>query len=183
MIRRPPRSTLFPYTTLFRSNAGDRTFQDLQEGLLHALAGDVAGYGGVVALASDLVDLVYVDDAGLGLLHVEVGGLYELEEDVLDVLADVSGLGKGGGVRNGEGDVEDPGERLGEQRLAAARRPHEEDVGLLKLGAIGGVGAHANALVVVVDSHRKDLLGLFLADDVLVKDAVDLTWFGEVVLF
>src|SRR5256714_291639 len=25
MIRRPPRSTLFPYTTLFRSNAGSRT--------------------------------------------------------------------------------------------------------------------------------------------------------------
>src|SRR5258706_939843 len=24
MIRRPPRSTLFPYTTLFRSEAGDR---------------------------------------------------------------------------------------------------------------------------------------------------------------
>src|SRR5437868_12643211 len=24
MIRRPPRSTLFPYTTLFRSSAGDR---------------------------------------------------------------------------------------------------------------------------------------------------------------
>src|SRR5689334_23723469 len=24
MIRRPPRSTLFPYTTLFRSDAGDR---------------------------------------------------------------------------------------------------------------------------------------------------------------
>src|SRR3712207_7050367 len=25
MIRRPPRSTLFPYTTLFRSDGGDRT--------------------------------------------------------------------------------------------------------------------------------------------------------------
>src|SRR3712207_7789640 len=25
MIRRPPRSTLFPYTTLFRSSAGDTT--------------------------------------------------------------------------------------------------------------------------------------------------------------
>src|SRR2546422_5421944 len=25
MIRRPPRSTLFPYTTLFRSHAGGRT--------------------------------------------------------------------------------------------------------------------------------------------------------------
>src|SRR5258706_5790821 len=27
MIRRPPRSTLFPYTTLFRSLSGARTFQ------------------------------------------------------------------------------------------------------------------------------------------------------------
>src|SRR2546422_9085735 len=26
MIRRPPRSTLFPYTTLFRSTAADRLF-------------------------------------------------------------------------------------------------------------------------------------------------------------
>src|SRR2546426_5558714 len=28
MIRRPPRSTLFPYTTLFRSTAGAETFYD-----------------------------------------------------------------------------------------------------------------------------------------------------------
>src|SRR5256885_8079331 len=28
MIRRPPRSTLFPYTTLFRSDAGDTYFYD-----------------------------------------------------------------------------------------------------------------------------------------------------------
>src|SRR2546422_1577694 len=33
MIRRPPRSTLFPYTTLFRSQAdgGDRTIRDTRE--------------------------------------------------------------------------------------------------------------------------------------------------------
>src|SRR3712207_9374552 len=29
MIRRPPRSTLFPYTTLFRSKAYDGRFKDL----------------------------------------------------------------------------------------------------------------------------------------------------------
>src|SRR2546422_8430799 len=29
MIRRPPRSTLFPYTTLFRSGAGQRRAGDL----------------------------------------------------------------------------------------------------------------------------------------------------------
>src|SRR5258708_17495224 len=36
MIRRPPRSTLFPYTTLFRSNGNSdawRSMTDLQESL------------------------------------------------------------------------------------------------------------------------------------------------------
>src|SRR2546426_8164808 len=36
MIRRPPRSTLFPYTTLFRSSGGPEA---------HALAGAAAGMG------------------------------------------------------------------------------------------------------------------------------------------
>src|SRR2546422_4584144 len=31
MIRRPPRSTLFPYTTLFRSNPGSHTLQLVTE--------------------------------------------------------------------------------------------------------------------------------------------------------
>ena len=38
----------------------------------------------------DLVDLVDVDDPGLGLLDVEVGCLDQLEQDVLDVFADVA---------------------------------------------------------------------------------------------
>src|SRR5438132_2551324 len=33
MIRRPPRSTLFPYTTLFRSNSGIRDFRLSQRSL------------------------------------------------------------------------------------------------------------------------------------------------------
>src|SRR2546430_14459749 len=44
MIRRPPRSTLFPYTTLFRSQAREALEDtELEEGgerLLHALAGE-----------------------------------------------------------------------------------------------------------------------------------------------
>src|SRR3712207_8743591 len=39
MIRRPPRSTLFPYTTLFRSDvelARDVTERDVHRSLLHA---------------------------------------------------------------------------------------------------------------------------------------------------
>src|SRR5258708_15715178 len=36
MIRRPPRSTLFPYTTLFRSDIDEAVFRDL--GAVHGVA-------------------------------------------------------------------------------------------------------------------------------------------------
>src|SRR2546427_3042432 len=59
MIRRPPRSTLFPYTTLFRSqgvHAAER-FDDL---LLHPLRGLHANAGGLTGLR----DVVRVTKAG-----------------------------------------------------------------------------------------------------------------------
>src|SRR3712207_8052389 len=48
MIRRPPRSTLFPYTTLFRSR------EELADGVEGSIHGPVAMAGGVPALAVDL---------------------------------------------------------------------------------------------------------------------------------
>src|SRR5262249_22348148 len=51
-----------------RRNGGDRPLEDLQQRLLDALARDVARDRRVVRLARDLVDLVDVDDPGLGLL-------------------------------------------------------------------------------------------------------------------
>ncbi len=114
-------------------HVGDRALQDLQQRLLHALAADVAGDREVLRRAADLVDLVDVDDAVLGALAVEVRGLQELEEDVLDVLADVARLGQGGGVGDGEGHVEDARQGPGEQRLAAAGGADEQDVRLLEL--------------------------------------------------
>src|SRR6266540_7529545 len=41
MIRRPPRSTLFPYTTLFRSGDGAHTFLDVAADHDPAVASDV----------------------------------------------------------------------------------------------------------------------------------------------
>src|ERR671910_2848515 len=105
--------------TLGRHRGGG-ALEDLQQRLLDALAGHVARDRRVVRLAGDLVDLVDVDDPRLGLLDVVIGGLDELEEDVLDVLADVARLGQRRGVGDGERDVEHLGEGLREQRLAAA---------------------------------------------------------------
>ena len=118
---------------------------------------------------------------GLGLLDVVVGGLDQLEQDVLDVLTDVAGLGQGGGVGDGEGHVEHAGQGLGQQRLAAAGGADQHDVGLgqLDLGVVAAAELHA--LVVVVDRHRQDLLGLVLADDVVVEEVVDLAGLGQLV--
>src|SRR3712207_9332251 len=68
MIRRPPRSTLFPYTTLFRSVHAVHEREELgDEGRLEALAHHVAGGG-------EGVYLVEEDDRGrLGLRLVEDG--------------------------------------------------------------------------------------------------------------
>ena len=58
-----------------RRDIGDSPLHEFQERLLHALAGHVARNGHVFALARDFVDFVDVDDAALGALDVEVGGL------------------------------------------------------------------------------------------------------------
>src|SRR2546427_5903905 len=51
MIRRPPRSTLFPYTTLFRSAAVRRAFQDhhlaARNGPVRALARTFKRHDGI----------------------------------------------------------------------------------------------------------------------------------------
>ena len=163
-----------------RRHRGGGALEDLQQRLLDALAGDVARDRRVVGLARDLVDLVDVDDPGLGLLDVVVGGLDQLQQDVLDVLADVAGLGQRGRVGDRERHVEDLRQRLREQRLAAAGRAEQQDVRLLQLDVVLVGLHHLDALVVVVDGDRQRPLGLLLADDVLVQDVVDLARLGEV---
>ena len=148
--------------------------------LLDALAGDVARDRRVVGLARDLVDLVDVDDPRFGLLDVVVGGLDQLQQDVLDVLADIARLGQRGRVGDRERHVEDPRERLREQRLAAAGRAEQQDVRLLQLDVRVAGHHHLHALVVVVDGDRQRALGGVLADDVLVEHVVDLARLGQV---
>src|ERR1700694_5415624 len=70
-----------------RWNVGDVALQDLEQRLLHAFSRHVTRDRRVVRLARDLVDLVDVDDPALSAADVEVGGLYQPEQDVLHVLA------------------------------------------------------------------------------------------------
>ena len=157
---------------------------DLQQGLLHPFPGDVPGDGGAVALPGDLVHFVDIDDAPGGLLHVVVRRLEEVQDDVFHVLAHVARLGEGGGVGDGEGHVQDPGQGLRQQRFPGTGGADEQDVALLKLHAVQ-VHPAADALVMVVYRHRQDHFGPFLPDDVFVYLLFDAGWirYGQPGLF
>src|SRR3712207_1840105 len=93
MIRRPPRSTLFPYTTLFRSPAvgavfapdavadsvGVGTFEYGRVGLLYGL--EVVGVEELVGVASDEVRGVVAEQGAAGGRGVGVDTLWRVLRD------------------------------------------------------------------------------------------------------
>ena len=105
-----------------RRDIAGAAFENFQQRLLHAFAGNVARDGDVVGLAADLVDLVDVNDADLGALHVVIGVLQQAQDDVLHVLADVAGFGQRGRIGDAKRHIENLRQGLGEQRLAGAGR-------------------------------------------------------------
>ena len=160
-----------------RGDVCHRALENLQQRLLHALARDVAGDGRVLALAGDFVDLVDIDDAVLGQLHVEICRLQQAQQDILDVVADIAGLGEGRRVGDGERHLQHAGERLGKEGLARAGRPDHKDVALLELHILPT--AEVDPLVVVVDRHGQGNFCLLLSDDVLIQHRLDLLRGGQ----
>src|SRR3989441_8360829 len=64
MIRRPPRSTLFPYTTLFRSTAADREGRDALEASVYREVRDVGDWPVIAPLLNSFASQEFGDDYG-----------------------------------------------------------------------------------------------------------------------
>src|SRR3712207_7423583 len=97
MIRRPPRSTLFPYTTLFRSVG--RLGDGLGRLLEHLLEGVLDGVHRALGAEDDLAD----------------GGL---ATQLLDDLGTADGEGLDGGDRLGAGGAHQAGHRRSEEHTS-----------------------------------------------------------------
>ncbi len=161
-----------------RRHVGDGAFQNLQQRLLHAFTGNVAGDRGVFVLLGDLVDFVDIDDALLRFLHVAVGGLQQFQNNVLDVFADVARFGERGGIHDGEGHIEHARQRLREESLAGSGRTDQKNIGFAEFD-VAGLLVQKDALVVVVNRDGEFLLGAVLADDVAIEELLDLRRAGK----
>ena len=99
-------------TTTLRRNRGDRAFDQLQQRLLHTFTRDIASDRRVVRLARNLIDFIDIDDTHLGLFYIVIALLQQLLDDILNVFAHVPGFSQRGSVRDGEGNIQQPGQRL-----------------------------------------------------------------------
>src|SRR5437868_324893 len=111
-------------------NVSDGALQDLEQSLLYTFARNIAGDGGVLVFATDLVYFIDVDDAGLSASYVAFGSLQQLKDDVLYVFADVTRFREGSCIHDGERNIQHAGQGLRQQRLARAGGADQHDVRL-----------------------------------------------------
>ena len=96
-----------------------RAFKKLQQSLLNTLATYVPCDGGIVALATYLVDFVDEHYAALSTVHIIVGGLQKACKQAFYILAHISGLRQNRSVHNSERHVEQTGNSFGKQSLTS----------------------------------------------------------------
>mmetsp|Transcript_14655 Transcript_14655/g.41790 ORF Transcript_14655/g.41790 Transcript_14655/m.41790 type:complete len:268 (+) Transcript_14655:1325-2128(+) len=117
-------------------NVHDRTLEHPQQRLLNALATHIAGDAHRVRLAGDFINFVNIHDSVLGSRRIIPRCLIQLVQNTLHILSDVPRLGQRRGIRHRERDVHQPRQGLCQQRLAATRRPKDQDVGFFNLDTI-----------------------------------------------
>ena len=171
---------------LWRNVAG-AALENFQQRLLHAFTGDVARDADVVGLASDLIDLVDVNDADLGALHVVIRVLQQPQNNVLDVFADVAGFSQRRRIRDTKWNIENLRERFSQQRFSRTGRSDQQNVALLDFDFRQRVrlkhrrcvcgrrrAGLQDALEMVVNCDRQRFLGDILTDYVLVERSADI---------
>lgn len=140
-------------------------------------AADISCYRRILRLSRYLIDLIDIDYAALGALYVVVRSLDYSEQDVFNILADITGFGERGRVRYGERNIEYLREGLRKHRLAHTRGSEKNDIALLDLNI--AVLRAVYSLIVVIDRDAQRFLRLVLTYNILVELLFDLMGLGE----
>ena len=156
------------FTATLRWNGCNRTFDQLQQRLLHALTRYVTGDGRVVRFTGDLVDLIDVNNPALRFLYIVIAFLQQFLDDVFYVLTHITGFGQGGGIGHCERNIQQTRQRFSQQRFTGAGWADQQNITFTQFYAIAGITV-TQAFVVVVYRHGEHFFRLLLTDDIVVK--------------
>ena len=156
-----------------RRNRSYGPFHDFQQCLLHTFTRHIAGDGGIIRFARDLVDFIDIHNSALRPLDIIIGGLQQFQNDVFDVFTHIARFGQRGGISHRERHIKNARQSLGQQCLTRAGRADQQDVGFSKLDVIM-LGGMAKSFVMVVNRHRQHFLGMFLTNDIVIKHFANL---------
>src|SRR5579875_2642546 len=152
-----------------RRHVSNRSFEDFQQRLLNAFTRNVSRDRWILVLAADFIDLIYIDDSGLGALHIPVRILKQSQDNVFYIFAHIPGFGQGGRVYDGERHVENAGQRLRQQRFSGTGGADKKNVRFRQLDFTAALLVHLDPLVVVVDGDGQFLFGRVLPDYILIQ--------------
>ena len=162
-------------TATLRRDRCNRTFQELQEALLHAFTAHVTRDGGVSGLPCNLIDFVDKDNAAFSLRHIVIGSLQKAHDNAIDVFAHITSFGQDRRIGNRERHVQETGHRLRQERLTRTGRADQEQVRLFDIDIVLGLVRLliAQAFVMVVNRHRERHLCTVLSNDKIVQVRLD----------
>src|SRR6266481_2065094 len=113
-----------------RRDARHRSFNNLQQGLLYPFTRNVPGNRWVVRFPRDFIDLVDVNDPPLRFFNVVIGSLEKAQNNILNILSNVSCFRKAGSIGDSERNLKKTSQSLGQKGFPGSRRPKEKDVAL-----------------------------------------------------
>ena len=154
-----------------RRNRGNRALEYFKESLLHTFSGDISGDRYIFALFGDFVNFIDVNNAVFGTFHIFSRCLNQFEQDVLNILTDITGLCERGCIRNRKGHIQNLCERLRNVGLTRTGRAEHQNIALLNFDL--GVRIGHDALIVIVDRDREHTLRALLAYDIVVQKGLD----------
>ena len=151
----------------------------LQQGRLHPASADIASSD--IRGTRDLVDLVEVNDAVLGELDVAIGLAHELAHEIINIAADITGLGEFRRIGLHERHADEFGDVFDEVGFPDTGGTDDDDILLRELNPlcldriglsepleVGGV------VVVITHSDGEGLFRFVLPDHVTVEVILDL---------
>ena len=132
-----------------------RPLEDLEKRLLNALARNIPRNRGIFRFSRNLIDFINVDDTALCFLDVVVCRLDQLQQNVLDILADIACLRERGCIGDGKRHIQDACQCLRQQGLAAASGANHENIRLTQFHVLIFPLSCMNPLIMIIDRNRQ----------------------------